>query len=63
MSVSGQTSPAATDAEAIWGAFHEKLLGFIKRRVRSRETAEDILQEVMLRIHCQFAGHHWRGMP
>jgi RNA polymerase sigma-70 factor (ECF subfamily) len=29
----------------------ESLLGFIRRRVRSREAAEDILQEVLLRIH------------
>ncbi|MGH3031933.1 MAG: RNA polymerase sigma factor SigZ [Gaiellaceae bacterium] len=46
------TGPAvAPDAEAIWREFHEGLLGFISRRVPSREAAEDILQDVMLRIH------------
>ena len=30
---------------------HERVLGFVARRVRSREDAEDIAQEVMLRIH------------
>lgn len=44
------TAPAR-DAEAIWHEFHDGLLGFVSRRVRSRETAEDILQDVMLRIH------------
>jgi RNA polymerase sigma-70 factor, ECF subfamily len=43
--------PAARDADTIWREFHEGLLRFIGRRVRSRETAEDILQDVMLRIH------------
>jgi RNA polymerase sigma-70 factor (ECF subfamily) len=37
--------------EAIWREFHDQLLGFIGRRVSDRESAEDILQEVMLRIH------------
>ena len=41
----------AGGAEAIWRDFHDELLGFIARRVRTREDAEDILQEVMLRIH------------
>ena len=37
--------------EAAWRDLHDQLLGFITRRVRTREDAEDILQEVMLRIH------------
>jgi RNA polymerase sigma-70 factor (ECF subfamily) len=51
MSVSAQGLALAPDAEAIWREFHEALLGFVRRRVRSREAAEDILQDVMLRIH------------
>jgi RNA polymerase sigma-70 factor (ECF subfamily) len=51
MPVSARGTPAAPDAEAIWRDFHGGLLGFIERRVRSREIAEDILQDVMLRIH------------
>jgi RNA polymerase sigma-70 factor, ECF subfamily len=41
----------APSAEAVWQELHDRLLGFIGRRVRSRDDAEDILQEVMLRIH------------
>jgi RNA polymerase sigma-70 factor, ECF subfamily len=41
----------AGGAEAAWRELHDQLLGFIARRVRTREDAEDILQEVMLRIH------------
>lgn len=48
--------PVVPDAEAIWREFHEALLGFINRRVGSRDTAEDILQEVMVRIHRHAAG-------
>jgi RNA polymerase sigma-70 factor (ECF subfamily) len=39
------------DAAQVWEDFNESLLSFIARRVRDRDTAEDILQEVMLRIH------------
>jgi RNA polymerase sigma-70 factor (ECF subfamily) len=56
MSVSATGPALAPDAEAMWREFHEGLLGFISRRVTSRETAEDILQEVMLRIHRSAAG-------
>jgi RNA polymerase sigma-70 factor (ECF subfamily) len=41
----------AAGAEGVWHDFHDQLLGFIARRVRTHEDAEDILQEVMLRIH------------
>ena len=51
MPVSAQPTPAAPGAEEIWREFHDRLFGFINRRVPSRETAEDILQDVMLRIH------------
>ncbi|TMU54472.1 sigma-70 family RNA polymerase sigma factor [Flagellimonas algicola] len=37
--------------ETIWRAFNQQLLGFIKARVNSKETAEDILQEVFIKIH------------
>jgi RNA polymerase sigma-70 factor, ECF subfamily len=49
--VSPEHQPAALDAEVIWQEFHERLLGFIARRVSDRATAEDILQEVVIRIH------------
>jgi RNA polymerase sigma-70 factor (ECF subfamily) len=37
--------------EVIWEEFGEKLLGFIKARVNNSENAEDILQNVFLKIH------------
>jgi RNA polymerase sigma-70 factor (ECF subfamily) len=37
--------------EEVWHELHDQLLGFISRRVRRPEDADDILQEVMLRIH------------
>jgi RNA polymerase sigma-70 factor (ECF subfamily) len=43
--------PQAVDAARVFEEFHESLLAFIARRVRDRDTAEDILQDVMLRIH------------
>ena len=39
------------DAEAVWRDLRGPLLAFISRRVSDRGSAEDILQEVMLRIH------------
>ena len=44
--------PRTVDAAEVWEDFHASLLAFIARRVRDRDSAEDILQEVMLRIHC-----------
>jgi RNA polymerase sigma-70 factor (ECF subfamily) len=41
----------AVAAAAAWDELSEPLLAFISRRVRRREDAEDVLQEVMLRIH------------
>jgi RNA polymerase sigma-70 factor (ECF subfamily) len=51
MSVNSPPSERAATSEAIWLEFHDALLGFISRRVPTLEVAEDILQEVMLRIH------------
>ena len=51
MSVSAERQPAQLDAEAIWQEFHRRLFGFIARRVSDRDSAEDILQEVIVRIH------------
>jgi RNA polymerase sigma-70 factor (ECF subfamily) len=35
----------------LWSEFSRRLLAFIRRRVRNEADAEDILQEVFLRIH------------
>jgi RNA polymerase sigma-70 factor (ECF subfamily) len=37
--------------DAIRRELHQQVLGYVARRVGSREDAEDIAQEVMLRIH------------
>jgi len=37
--------------EDIWETFHVPLLQFIRKRVADAETAEDLLQEVFLKIH------------
>jgi RNA polymerase sigma-70 factor (ECF subfamily) len=39
------------DVARVFEDFHDALLAFIARRVRDRDTAEDILQDVMLRVH------------
>jgi RNA polymerase sigma-70 factor (ECF subfamily) len=39
--------------EQIWERFHDPLLQFIGRRVPDAATAEDLLQEVFLKIHQQ----------
>ena len=36
---------------AIWKEFNDQLLGFIKARVNNADTAQDILQEVFIKIH------------
>jgi RNA polymerase sigma-70 factor, ECF subfamily len=51
MSVSAQRQAGSLDAAVVWEDFHERLLAFIARRVPDRGSAEDILQDVMLRIH------------
>jgi len=37
--------------EQIWQEYHDRLLGFIDRRVSDRSMAEDLLQEVFLKIY------------
>lgn len=51
MPVNAKYPSEAVDAGTVWHDFHGRLLDFIARRVRDRDSAEDILQEVMLRIH------------
>ena len=41
----------AVDTTEVWWELRDRLLGFITGRVRNAADAEDILQEVMLRIH------------
>ena len=39
------------NATELWTQLHERLLSFIRRRVRDETDAEDILQEVFARVH------------
>jgi RNA polymerase sigma-70 factor, ECF subfamily len=41
----------ASDTQQIWSEFSDRLRAFIRRRVDSAADAEDILQDVFLRIH------------
>lgn len=43
------SSPAVT--EVIWREFHNRLRAFVSRRVSQPADVEDILQEVVMRIH------------
>jgi RNA polymerase sigma-70 factor (ECF subfamily) len=45
--------PEPVETEAVWAAFHDPLLQFIRKRVADAKLAEDILQEVFLKIHQQ----------
>jgi RNA polymerase sigma-70 factor, ECF subfamily len=42
-----------TSLESIWETFHIRLHRFILKRVGDENTADDILQDVFLRIHTQ----------
>ena len=41
----------ATNTEDVWQEFHARLLSFISGRVQNTQDAEDILQDVFLRLH------------
>ena len=45
--------PQPLTTEQVWNAFHARLLHFIQKRVADAGTAEDILQDVFLKIHQQ----------
>jgi RNA polymerase sigma-70 factor (ECF subfamily) len=37
--------------EHVWNDFKAELFGFIKSRIHNQELAEDLLQEVFIKIH------------
>jgi RNA polymerase sigma-70 factor (ECF subfamily) len=43
--------PANAPPDVVRRELNERVLGYVRRRVHSREDAEDVAQEVMLRIH------------
>lgn len=40
-----------TETTELWKDFSDRLMGFILKRVRNRHDAEDILQDVFIKIH------------
>ncbi len=48
-----QTAIANEALESVWSRFSDRLRSFIRSRVPDDETAEDILQDVFLRIHAK----------
>ena len=49
------TTPPALTTEQVWEAFHAPLQCFIRKRIPNETTAEDILQDVFLKIHQHIA--------
>jgi RNA polymerase sigma-70 factor, ECF subfamily len=45
-------------SEQLWDRFNRPLQQFIRRRVRDQHSAEDILQDVFLKIHVQIGTLH-----
>ncbi len=48
-------SPVDDRLASIWQDYHDKLLGFIRGRVESTSVAEDILQDVFIKIQLGLA--------
>lgn len=45
------SATAQDTIEAVWYRFSDRLRSFIRRRVHDEQAAEDILQDIFLRIH------------
>lgn len=39
------------DTQEIWKIYHKQLLGFISSKISNKETAQDVLHEVFIKIH------------
>jgi RNA polymerase sigma-70 factor (ECF subfamily) len=50
MAARARPAPAAIDVVAVHEAYREELFGFLIHATREREAAEDLLQEVFLRL-------------
>jgi RNA polymerase sigma-70 factor, ECF subfamily len=37
--------------DEIWDEYHSKLLSFIRKRIGDKDSAEDILQDIFVRVH------------
>ena len=49
-------SPVNDRLVVLWRDYHDKLLGFIRSRVKSTDVAEDILQDVFIKIQKSLPG-------
>ena len=47
--------PSAPATEAVWAEFHQELHRFVRRRVRDPDAAQDLLQEIFIKIHLRLA--------
>jgi RNA polymerase sigma-70 factor (ECF subfamily) len=43
--------PTTVETEILWRELHDELLAFVRRHVNDREEAEDIVQDVFVRVH------------
>ena len=48
---SAERSETTASTEAVWRAYHDRLYGFVSSRVGEASTAEDIVQDVFIKIH------------
>jgi len=39
------------DTEELWKIYHKQLLGFISSKISNKESAQDVLHEVFIKIH------------
>ena len=44
-----------TQTRAVWGQMRDQLFGYVRRRVATVQDAEDIVQDVFVRIHANLA--------
>jgi RNA polymerase sigma-70 factor (ECF subfamily) len=44
-------TPSNAEMETLWREMHRPLIAFVARRVRDPRDAEDVVQDVMLRVH------------
>ena len=49
------------ETEAVWDRFNHRLRSFIRGRVSDEDTAEDILQQVFIRIHANMGALRDQG--
>src|SRR5215218_4832597 len=46
-----QTTPSKGTADELWRELHGRLRGFVRARISDPDAADDVAQEVLLRLH------------